>query len=222
MSGLRTSSFMPRVSEACNFAHMLAPMEQDGVLETTVPAARLDAASTAGDASSWSLESCEREPEAAPRPMMHSTSDPLPFCGALKSGRMPNQATPHCAAQQAEGREEAGRASTGCFGKRTSDIVSARDLALTPRCGRHDVLSLSPSLALSLSFLKRPFVPRRFLHAFFFHVSRETERSTCVIRIQHHTQTHTSNSWQDKDGDRGLVDGDLGTWSRLLEQTASC
>ena len=86
MSGLRTSSFMPRVSEACNFAHMLAPMERDGVLETTVPAARLDAASTAGDASSWSLDSCEGEPEAAPRPMMHSTSDPLPFCGALTGG----------------------------------------------------------------------------------------------------------------------------------------
>ena len=133
---------------------------------------------------------------------------------------MPNQATPHSAAQQAEGREEAGRASTGCFGKRTSDIVSARtfrtDTSLrASRCS----LSLS-SLALSLSFLKRPFVPRRFLHAFFFHVSRETERSTCVIRIQHYTQTHTSDSWQDKDGDRGLVDGDLGTWSRLLEQTA--
>ena len=94
MSGLRACFSMLRVSEACNFAHMLAPAERDGVLESTVPAARLDAALTAGDASNWSLGSCEREPEAAPRLMMHGTSDPLPFCGALTSGSRRHHTAP--------------------------------------------------------------------------------------------------------------------------------
>ena len=51
----------------------------DWVLEAVVSAVGLDAAPTAGDASSWISGGSERELEAAPPPMTHGASDPLPF-----------------------------------------------------------------------------------------------------------------------------------------------
>ena len=52
-SELCVCSSVSRVSKACNLARMIAPAERNWVPDATVPAVRLDAAPTTGDASRW-------------------------------------------------------------------------------------------------------------------------------------------------------------------------